>query len=86
MLTLAILLQTTGPNDDVVVVGKRSCDLSIAGKALRDEALDLHAAEWRAGRRVSIIVPAALRTKCLAKVMFRLQDRGVTQAEFVDAF
>jgi len=85
MLILAILLQAAEASEEVVVVGRRSCDLSIAGRAISDKALDRYAAEWRAGRGVTILVPAELRTKCLAKVMFRLQDRGVTQAEFLDA-
>ncbi|HEX8556029.1 MAG TPA: hypothetical protein VF695_15080 [Sphingomonas sp.] len=83
MLIAAILLQAAA--GDVVVVARNSCDLSVAGKAVRGKALDRYAAEWRAGRPVRIMVPAALRTRCLAKVMFRLHDRGVTRADFIDA-
>lgn len=85
ILFQAISPQTdAGPGEDIVVVGKKNCDLSAAGKAISGKALDARAAEWRAGRPVVVAVPASLRTKCLAKVMFRLQDRGVTQAVFVD--
>jgi len=88
MPLLVILLIAVAQNgseaDEVVVTGRRTCDLSTAGRAISGKALDARAAEWRAGRTVRIAVPAGLRSRCLAKVMFRLHDRGVTTAEFVD--
>ena len=51
---------------------------------MRNADFQKYAAEWAAGRPVRIIVPRAARTKCLAKIMFKLHDHGVTQAEFVD--
>ena len=82
LLALALIQATAG---DIVVVARKSCRLSIAGAAVDGRALDRYAAAWREGRPVRIVVPAGARTRCLAKVMFRLHDRGVTQAEFVDA-
>jgi len=84
-MIIAMLLLQAASVDDIVVVGRRSCDLSIAGRAISGGELDRQAVEWRAGRTVQIVVPASLRTRCLAKVMFRLADRGVATAEFIDA-
>ncbi|MEG8026113.1 hypothetical protein QP162_20365 [Sphingomonas aurantiaca] len=47
--------------------------------------LKARAAEWAVGRPVRVVVPTDARTKCLAKIMFRLHDNGVARAEFVDA-
>ena len=72
------------PREIIVVAKSRKCDLSSAGRTLRNADFKKYAAEWAAGRPVRIIVPRAARTKCLAKIMFKLHDHGVMQAEFVD--
>ncbi len=72
------------PNEIVVVAKPRKCVLSSAGRTLRDADFKRHAAEWAAGLPVRIVVPRAARTQCLAKIMFKLHDYGVTKAEFVD--
>jgi len=89
-MVLLIASMLLRPDDavasEVVVVAKsRKCDLAIGGRTMRDADFKRHAAEWAAGRPVRIVVPHAARTQCLAKIMFKLHDRGVTQAEFVDA-
>ncbi|MGU3392462.1 hypothetical protein [Sphingomonas sp. M1A8_2b] len=86
---LALLLSNSDasgrvPSEIIVVAKSRKCDLSSAGRTLRIVDFKTYAVEWAAGRPVRIIVPRAARTKCLAKIMFKLHDHGVTQAEFVD--
>jgi hypothetical protein len=73
------------PHEIVVVAKSRKCDLAIGGRTIRDADFKRHAAEWAAGRPVRVVVPHAARTQCLAKIMFKLHDLGVTRAEFVDA-
>ena len=72
------------PSEIIVVAKPRKCELSSAGRTLRNADFKRYAAEWVAGRPVRIVVPRAARTQCLAKIMFKLHDHGVTQAEFVD--
>ena len=87
-LVLTLLLQVGGNasqamTDEILVVAKpRKCDLSVAGRTLRSREFKARAAEWAAGRPVRVVVPTDARTKCLAKIMFRLHDNGVTRAEF----
>jgi hypothetical protein len=88
-LALTLLLQVGGNAsqtmaDEILVVAKsRKCDLSVAGRTLRSPQFKARAAEWAAGRPVRVIVPIDARTRCLAKIMFRLHDNGLTRAEFV---
>lgn len=90
-LALTLLLQVDGVAsqaiaDEILVVAKpRKCDLSVAGRTMRSSEFKARAAEWAAGRPVRVVVPTDVRTRCLAKIMFRLHDNGVTRAEFVDA-
>ncbi len=86
---LALLLSSNDPSSEIpreiiVVAKSRTCVVSSAGRTLRNADFKHYAAEWAAGRPVRIVVPRAARTRCLAKIMFKLHDRGVTQAEFVD--
>lgn len=70
--------------DEILVVAKpRKCDLSVAGRTLRSPEFKARAVEWAAGRPVRVVVPTDARARCLAKIMFRLHDKGVTRAEFV---
>ncbi|RYF11022.1 MAG: hypothetical protein EOO77_20315 [Oxalobacteraceae bacterium] len=73
------------PHEIVVVAKSRKCDFALGGRTMRDADFKRHAAEWAAGRPVRVVVPHAVRTRCLAKIMFKLHDLGVTHAEFVDA-
>lgn len=72
--------------DDVVVVAHRSkCSLQIARRMLSDRAFTARAAEWAAGKPVRIVMDEATGYRCMAKVLFRLGEHGVTNAEFVDS-
>ena len=78
-------LQESPIDEIVVTAAKRGrCDLSVAGRIIADPEFKARAAEWRAGRPVTVVVPASARVTCLAKIMFRLADHGVTRAVFVD--
>lgn len=86
-LLIAFMVFSQGSNvpGEIVVVAKpQKCDLAIGGRTMRDANFKRHAGEWAAGRPVRVVVPHAARTQCLAKIMFKLHDRGVTRAEFVD--
>lgn len=88
----SILLQITVPGpsvvptpDDVVVVARRGkCGVAIANRLLSSKEFNARAAEWAKGTPVRVLVPASSDYRCLAKIMFKLGDRGVTRAEFVD--
>lgn len=68
----------------VVVAKKRKCRLQLRGALLSDRELDAYAAQWAKGETVKVHVPSSASYKCLATIMFRLSDRGVTRAVFVD--
>ena len=86
MILLAALLQAAPvPADVVVVARKRRCDVSVANRILSSREFDARAAEWAAGVPVRVSAPDSSSRKCLAKIVFRLADRGVTRVEFVEA-
>jgi hypothetical protein len=70
--------------DVVVVARKRKCRVQLKGVLLSDRELDSYAAQWARGERIRVHVPSNASYKCLATIMFRLHDRGVTRAEFID--
>lgn len=80
---LTLLLQIDGATgqaiaDEILVVAKPSkCDLSVAGRTMRSPEFKARAAEWAAGRPVRVVVPTDARTRCLAKIMYRLHDNGM---------
>lgn len=83
---LTIQQATTAPAEDEIVVraSRRKCEMAIADRILSDAEFKARAAEWAAGKPVRVIVPNGTDYKCLAKIMFRLNDHGVTHAAFVD--
>jgi hypothetical protein len=84
-LVFSLTVAQKAPIDEITVVAKkRRCDLSVAGRIIADPEFRARLSEWRVGRPVRVLVPASARMTCLAKIMFRLADHGVTQAEFVD--
>ena len=87
MILLAALLQvasTPAPTEVVVVARKRRCDISVADRILSSKEFDARAAEWAQGVPVRGSAPDRASRKCLAKIVFRLADRGVTRVEFVE--
>jgi hypothetical protein len=72
--------------DEIVVrATRRKCAIEIAHRTVSDAEFKARAADWAAGRPVRVIVPAGTGYKCLARIMFRLNDHGVVRAVFVDA-
>ena len=91
MIALALLLaQATPPppdvtGDDIVVVAaKQKCRLRFAERDLSDGEFRRRAAEWAAGKPVRVIARRSEDIKCLAKIAFRLADRGVKLIQFVE--
>jgi hypothetical protein len=88
--TLALLLAaanpagTATPDEIVVTATKWKCQYRMASRILSDRALDERARIWALGKPVRIVTPAAADRKCLAKIAFRLADKGVRLIEFVD--
>ena len=72
------------PAEITVVARKRKCRVQLGNALLSDRELDAYAEQWAPGEAVRIHVPSNASYRCLAQIMFRLTDRGVTRAEFVD--
>lgn len=88
LLLAAFALQQTPPTvegDEIIVrATKRKCAVGVADRLLSDKEFKARAAEWAAGKPVRVIVPPRTDYKCLAKIMFKLNDHGVVRADFVD--
>ena len=72
------------PADIVVVAKQRRCSVQFGGRKLSNRQLDTYAKLWSQGREVRVHVAPGASYTCMAKVMFRLADRGVKRATFVD--
>ncbi|MFN3943868.1 MAG: hypothetical protein ACK4K7_02915 [Allosphingosinicella sp.] len=71
--------------DEIVVRAvRRRCQVEAANRVLSDREFDARAAEWAAGRPVRVYAPLSSDYKCLARIAFRLNDRGVRLIHFVD--
>lgn len=79
-----IAWQDAAPVEVVVVARRRKCDTSVAGRILSTREFDARAADWAAGTPVRVVAPARSDLRCLARITFRLADKGVRQVEFVD--
>jgi len=86
LLVAALLLQQQPSDGDTIVVtgSRRKCSVRLADKPLSDPEFAAHAAEWAAGRPVRVYAPATSDTECLARIMFKLSERGVRVVHFVD--
>jgi hypothetical protein len=89
LLLLALVPQqadAVDPADEIVVVSsrKRKCRMEIASRVISDKEFKARAADWAAGKPVRVIVPPRTDYKCLAKIMFKLNDHGVRRADFVE--
>ncbi len=76
-------LPATG-DDIVVVAARQKCRLRFADRDLSDAEFKRRAAEWAAGKPVRVIARRSADIKCLAKIAFRLADRGVKLIQFVE--
>ena len=85
MIGFAALLAAQQPADVIVVTGVRGkCSMRLADKVLSDPEFAAHAADWAAGRPVQVYAPATSDRSCLAKIVFRLNAKGVQVVHFVD--
>ena len=72
------------PDDIIVQAVRQKCQVRIADRILSDPEFNAHAKEWAEGKPVRVIAPANADYKCLAKIAFRLNDKGVRRIYFVD--
>ena len=89
LLSTVLLMGAQGPAapvpDDIVVTARpEGCRIDLAEKALTDQEFDAKAKEWAAGKPVRVIARSNASIACLSKIAFKLNDRGVTQIQFVD--
>lgn len=71
----------------IVVTGSRpgKCRMRLADRALSDRQFEAHAGVWaRLGRAIRVVHPARTDHLCLARIAFRLHDRGVRVFHFVE--
>jgi hypothetical protein len=82
----AVPADEVDPADEIVVVSsrKRKCRMELANRVLSNAEFKARAAEWAAGKPVRVLVPPRTDYKCLAKIMFKLNEHGVRRANFVD--
>ncbi|MDT9600293.1 hypothetical protein [Sphingosinicella rhizophila] len=88
---MALLLAEPAPRlpepeaDEIVVRAVRGkCRVQLADRILSDSELNARAEEWAKGKAVRVIEPVGADYKCLARIAFRLNDKGVRLIEFVD--
>jgi biopolymer transport protein ExbD len=69
----------------VTATRKGKCRIQRADQTLSDRQFDKNAGEWASlGTPVRVVTPTRADYKCLAKIVFRLNDRGVRLIQFVD--
>ena len=72
------------PDEIVVRAIRGKCTIVRAGVSLGDWALDAFAKGWPQERPLRIISPGGADYRCLAKIAFELQRKGIRHIEFVD--
>ena len=85
-LALALPMQEAplAEGEEIVVIGKRqTCEAFLGGEALSERELARHAKRWREGVPVRIRAPSQSDYHCLAKIAFKLNDKGVRLIEFI---
>ena len=66
----------------VVTARRRKCEIAVADRIVRDREFRARAAEWAAGVPVRVVVRDGASYKCLAKIVFRLNEYGVVRVTF----
>lgn len=83
MIALApLLLQAAEPGEVVVTARKRKCEIAIADRIVKDKEFRARAAEWAGGTPVRVVIANGASYKCLAKIVFKLNDYGVRRVTF----
>ena len=86
MISQAQPAETAAAAPTIVVTGARPrrCRVRLADRSLSDRQLAAHAREWAAlGTPVSVVHSPGAHYRCLARIAFRLQDRGVRLTHYV---
>ena len=69
----------------VIRAVRGKCRIQLDNRAVSDRELSARAGEWAAlGTPVRVIAPDGASYKCLAKITFKLNDKGVRLIRFVD--
>ncbi len=83
LFLLSLAPVATPPPDEVVVTAhKRKCQLSIADRIVRDKEFRARAAAWATGTPVRVVIADGASYRCLARIVFRLNEYGVTRVNF----
>ena len=74
------------PVDEIVVtaIDKKKCRVRFADRDMNDAELRRRSEEWAAGKPLRVVARASTDIKCLAKIAFKLADRGVTRIQFIE--
>lgn len=73
--------------DDIVVTATRDrkdCSVRFADHDMTDREFNERAKDWAGGMPVRVIARTDADIKCLARIAFKLADRGVRRIQFVD--
>lgn len=91
LLLLALQAMPAAPpgdppvGDDIVVVAaRRNCRVRFANRDMSESEFRRRASEWAAGKPVRVIARQSTDINCLAKIAFKLADRGVRLIQFVE--
>jgi len=83
--TPAPAAETEAESDVITVTAtRRKCRVSIANRILSDREFRARAEEWARGRPLTVVSPRGADYRCLARIMFRLNDKGVRLVRWVD--
>ena len=71
--------------DEITVVATRGkCRVQLAGRMLSARELASQTGGW-VGKPLRVVTPKGASNKCLARIAFKLGERGVNLLEFVEA-
>ena len=84
LLALAAPAAPAATRDDEVVVTakKRKCEPAVADRIVKDKEFRARAAEWAGGTPVRVVLERGASYKCLARIVFKLNEYGVTRVLF----
>lgn len=84
--TLAPAQTSTPAEPEILIRAVRGkCRVQLADRLLSDRELAIRSTEWAAlGVPVRVVAPAGRGYKCLARIAFRLNEKGVRLIHFID--
>jgi hypothetical protein len=90
LLLLGLAQAATPPSDEhvdeivVTAISKTKCRIRFADRDMNNDELRRRSTEWAAGKPLRVVARASTDIKCLAKIAFKLADRGVTRIQFIE--